>query len=186
MSICTKTAETVRVLSRLGNAEPGLDAVGESFLKKLSTADFRVLRFVDLALQSLDVVRVHACWLRLPPFHYGTGASVPSRCPTFAPPAAPRPHFPLAVIENEQTKKLLWKALIGRIYIRFPLFHFSDHALPLGGGTSATAYGTPFYKFLLKFFVHPLLLGVELHCLSAQCDTLPHFSRATWKSKGGK
>ena len=49
---------------------------------------------------------------------------------------------PLAVIENEQAKKLLWKALIGRIYIRFPLFHFSDHALPLGGGTSATARHT--------------------------------------------
>ena len=69
---------------------------------------------------------------------FGTGASGPIRCP-FTPHTTPRLNFPLAVIENEQTKKLLWKALIGRIYIRFSLFHFSDHALPLGGGTSATA-----------------------------------------------
>ncbi len=76
-------------------------------------------------------------------------------------------------------QRLLWEACIGRLEVRLALFHGSDHALPLLGGTSDTGLGTPLYIFLPSLFIHPKLASIELHGLFAQCDGLVEFNLST-------
>jgi hypothetical protein len=53
-------------------------------------------------------------------------------------------------------QRLLWEACIGRLEVRLALFHGSDHALPLLGGTSDNGLGTPLYISFPLLFIYPI------------------------------
>jgi hypothetical protein len=76
-------------------------------------------------------------------------------------------------------QRLLWEACIGRLEVRLALFHGSDHALPLLGGTSDNGLSTPLYISFPLLFIYPKLASIDLHGLFAQCHGLVEFTLST-------